>query len=109
MDNKLLIVAKREYLERIRSPAFKIMTLLIPVIMTAAFLIPTYIATHGGPSKAVRNIAILDASNSGLGQRLASALMADSTLGSTTDSVKPRLENVTPATVTAREDGYTKQ
>ena len=75
------------------------MTLLIPVIMTAAFLVPAYIATHGGPSKAVRNIAILDASNSGLGQRLADALMADSALGSPADSVKPRVENVTPATV----------
>lgn len=108
MDNKLLIVAKREYLERIRSPAFKIMTLLIPLIMTAAFLVPTYIATHGGPSKAVRNIAILDATNSGLGQRLADALMADSSLGSVTDSVRPRVEKVSPVDVAAREAVDTK-
>lgn len=52
MHNTLLI-AKREYLERIRGKAFKISTVLIPLLMIGSILI----ATHG--SKTAGHIAIV--------------------------------------------------
>ena len=44
----IFLIAKREYLERVRSKAFIIMTLLIPGLMFAVTALPTIIATHSG-------------------------------------------------------------
>lgn len=57
MHNTLLI-AKREYLERIRGKAFKISTVAIPLLMIGAILI----ATHG--SKTAGHIAIVSSDTS---------------------------------------------
>ena len=43
MHNTWLII-RREYLERIRSKAFIIMTLLMPVFMASTILIPTMLS-----------------------------------------------------------------
>ena len=43
MHNTWLII-RREYLERIRSKAFIIMTLLMPVFMASTILIPAFLA-----------------------------------------------------------------
>ena len=43
MHNAWLVI-QREYLERIRSKAFVIMTLLMPVFMASTILIPTFLA-----------------------------------------------------------------
>lgn len=104
MDNKILIVAKREYLERVRSRWFLIVTLVVPVFITGATLFPMYIASRSGASGAVRHIAILDATGAGLGTRVANALMADSTVApGAGDTIAPRVVTVTPAELSARE------
>ncbi|HTI65208.1 MAG TPA: hypothetical protein VL524_16900, partial [Gemmatimonadaceae bacterium] len=104
MDNKIFIVAKREYLERVRSRWFLAVTLLIPFVLTAATLFPMYIASRSGASNAVRHITILDATGVGLGQRVAQSLMTDSSFATVPgDTVSPRVVAVTPAELPARE------
>ena len=43
----IFLIARREYLERVRSKAFIIMTLLIPGLMFAITAGPAMIATRG--------------------------------------------------------------
>jgi ABC-type Na+ efflux pump permease subunit len=79
---KLFVVAKREYMERIRSRWFVVMTLLVPALFSGAMLFPVYVAARSSASgSALRNIAILDASGTGLGEQIATTLKTDSTLG----------------------------
>ncbi len=42
-----LIIAKREYLERVRSRSFVIMTFLIPALMFGVSVVPTMLANRG--------------------------------------------------------------
>jgi ABC-2 type transport system permease protein len=46
--HKILIIARREYLERVRTRSFIVMTLLIPALMFGATVLPTMLATRGG-------------------------------------------------------------
>ena len=104
MDKKMFIVTKREYMERVRSRWFVAVTLLVPVLITAATLFPMYIASRSGASNSVRHITILDATGAGLGERVAKSLMTDSTLAPAAgDTVAPRVLIVTPAELPARE------
>jgi ABC-2 type transport system permease protein len=104
MDNKIWVVAKREYLERVRSRWFIAMTLLVPAIMAGAFLFPIWMAARSSVSNQLGHIRIFDATGTGLGQRVAKAMFADSTLGITAgDSAAPRVETVTPAELAAKE------
>src|SRR3954468_7173678 len=77
MDNKIFVVAKREYLERVRTRAFVLATLLVPLLMSAAFLVPIYFAAKSGTSPASRNVRILDATGAGLGDRIVTNVRAD--------------------------------
>jgi len=104
MDKKILIVAKREYLERVRSRTFLAFTLLIPVFIAGITMFPLYIAAKSGASTAIRHVTIIDATGSGLGDRIAHALMTDSTIARIpNDSVTPRVESVSAADLPARE------
>ena len=101
MANKILIVAKREYLERVRSRAFILTTLLVPVFMAGAILFPAYMASRSGTSSNLRRIRILDATGAGVGDRVAVALKADS---SATDTVSgPTVATITAAQLPAAE------
>jgi ABC-2 type transport system permease protein len=104
MANKILIVAKREYLERVRSRTFLIFTLVIPIFITGITMLPLYIAAKSAASNDVRHIAILDATGAGLGDRVAKSLMNDSSVARIVgDTVAPRVVTVTPAELPARE------
>ncbi|HEX4606053.1 MAG TPA: ABC transporter permease [Candidatus Angelobacter sp.] len=46
--HNILIIAKREYLERVRSRSFMIMTLFIPVLMFGVTVVPTLLMVRGG-------------------------------------------------------------
>jgi ABC-2 type transport system permease protein len=85
MDKKVFVVAKREYLERVRTRAFVIMTLVVPALMSLAMLLPLYLSAKSGPSTAIRNIRIIDATGAGLGDRIAQTIRSDSSIA---DSVK---------------------
>lgn len=58
MSAKLLAVVRREYLERVRTKAFVIGTVLGPLVMAAMMIIPAFAARSGG--KPLR-VAVLDA------------------------------------------------
>ena len=100
---KLFVVAKREYMERIRSRWFIVMTLLVPAIFSGAMLFPVYVAARSSASGgALRNIAILDASGTGLGEQIATTLKTDTTLGRP-DGIEPRVIVATTAELPAKE------
>jgi len=97
MDKKILIVAKREYVERVRTRWFIAMTLLVPAVIAGFATLTAYISTRGNASDAVRHITIINTTDSDLGLRVANALTADTTLSPVADSIRPRVLNVTPA------------
>jgi ABC-2 type transport system permease protein len=108
--DKLFTVAKREYLERVRSRWFILSTLGVPLLMTAIFAISVLVAAKSSASTNVRHIAILDASGAGLGQRVANALEADSSLkGPKSDSIAPRVQVVTLANLAQAESTATAE
>ncbi len=109
MDNKLMAVAKREYMERVRSRWFILGTLAVPALAVAALAIPMYMASRGA-SSSLRHITVIDATGTGMGDRVAKALMADSSLGSAkTDSVATRVINVDAAQLPAQERAATAE
>jgi len=83
MDNKILIVAKREYLERVRTRAFVITTLVVPLLISGAMLFPIYVTAKSGTSPAIRKVRILDATGVGTGQQIATSLRADKSISDT--------------------------
>ncbi|HEX5437004.1 MAG TPA: ABC transporter permease [Gemmatimonadaceae bacterium] len=72
--DKFWTVAKREYLERVRTKWFLITTILAPLLFGGIVLLPVWFNTRGRPSADVSRILVLDASHSGLGQRIAKEL-----------------------------------
>src|SRR5262245_16646148 len=76
---KLLVVIKREYLERVRTRWFVVATVFGPVLFGALMFLPAYLATREKASVDVARIRILDATGSDLGRSIAGGL-GDSTL-----------------------------
>ena len=72
MHNAWLVI-RREYLERIRSKAFIIMTLLMPVFMASTILVPTFLSDM--KSGVTRRI-VLVASNAAIAEAVKQELMA---------------------------------
>ena len=56
--NKSILILKREYLTRVKKKSFIIMTLLIPLMMAALTVLPTYLAMMD--DKEERTIAVYD-------------------------------------------------
>ena len=48
MLNRILAVIRREYLERVRTKAFWISTILVPIFLAAVMNLPTWLAALGG-------------------------------------------------------------
>ena len=48
MLNRILAIMRREYLERVKTKAFWISTLLVPVFLGAVMIIPAWLAARGG-------------------------------------------------------------
>jgi len=71
---KLGVVLKREYLERVRSKWFLIVTLLGPVFFGCVTILPTLMASRAKQSPDLGNVAIIDATGMAMGDRIAAAL-----------------------------------
>jgi ABC-2 type transport system permease protein len=71
---KLLVVFKREYLERVRSKWFLVGTLLGPVFFAMITVVPILISSKTKASTDLANVTIIDATGSGMGERVALAL-----------------------------------
>jgi ABC-2 type transport system permease protein len=101
---KLWAVIKREYLERVRSKWFLIVTFLGPLFFAAIIILPAWLASRSKATSEVYNATILDATSTGFGQRLAAAIAGD-----TTDRKKvPEVLVVAPAELTRAESTATR-
>jgi ABC-2 type transport system permease protein len=94
---KLWVVAKREYLERVRTRWFFIATFFGPVLFGALMILPPLMAERSTASQNVGNIIVLDATGTDLGNRIAGAL------GGVADSSSARVITVPPSEVAPAE------
>lgn len=108
--DKFLVIAKREYMERVRSRWFLVMTLLVPVLISALFLIPVYVSARAVGSSSARNIIVLDATTVGLGERVATLLKPDSTRArAAAMQPGPQVRVVAPGDLPAAEAEATRE
>jgi ABC-2 type transport system permease protein len=96
---KLGVVFKREYLERVRSKWFLVGTLLGPVFFAMITVVPILISSKTRSSTDLANVTIIDATRSGMGERVAGALRQRFPL-----SPAPQVRSVDPAAVSMEED-----
>jgi ABC-2 type transport system permease protein len=89
---KIFAVVRREFVERVRTRAFLISTLLLPVVMVAVFLLPILMS---GTSRTSR-VAIVDASSAAIGPQVAAMLGAEK-LGTRSDAEARYSVQVFPA------------
>jgi ABC-2 type transport system permease protein len=106
--DKFWVIAKREYLERVRSRWFVVMTLFVPLLISASFLVPVWVTARSAAGSDTRNILILDATTTGLGQRIADVLMRDTSLTRAGSPATPRVSVVSPDALPAAEDSATR-
>jgi ABC-2 type transport system permease protein len=105
---KLWVIVKREYIERVRSKAFVIGTILGPLLMTAMLVVPTLAARSKG--KPLR-LAVMD-SGGELGAKIADALRDQMADGRARFEVVPASElgaseaDFKQAVIEKRLDGY---
>ncbi|HEY8585689.1 MAG TPA: ABC transporter permease [Rhodanobacter sp.] len=71
---KIIAVVRREFVERVRTKAFVISTILLPVFMVLIVLLPGLMMS--GADRTSR-VAVVDASGQGLGQPVSQALQSE--------------------------------
>lgn len=71
--HKVWAVIRREFVERVRTKAFLLSTILFPVFMAAMVVIPGFLMSR---STGTQRLAFVDATTDELGQRMAGALEA---------------------------------
>jgi len=100
---KLLAVIRREFVERVRSKWFLIGTILGPVFMGAAVVLPVVLAERGGGD---RTVVVLDATTEGFGERVTAVLDQAPRMNATRQAV-PLEQIEETATGLARDVGST--
>ena len=98
---KLWAVIRREYLERVRTKWFVIVTLFGPIFFGGIMILPAYLSMRSMRETRVADIRILDATGTGLGARVAQRLAAP-TLQGPSPSTAP-VDELRPAELAARE------
>ena len=91
---KILAVVRREFVERVRTKAFVISTVLLPVFMVAMVLLPALMMSGGDRAS---RVAVVDASTTGLGQPVSHALESEK-LGNGPNAKSRYTVQVFPAT-----------
>ncbi len=71
---KLWAIVKREYLERVRTKWFLFTTIFGPLFFGAMIIIPAVLAKRGRATVEFTNSRILDATTTGIGQRIAEGM-----------------------------------
>ena len=71
---KLKAIVAREFLERVRTKWFFIITLLGPVLLSLLLFLPAWLASRDRTSGASGPIVVLDATGAGVGERVREAL-----------------------------------
>jgi ABC-2 type transport system permease protein len=101
---KMLVVFKREYLERVRSKWFIVATVLGPVLFGAITIIPVVMAAKTRTSQRFSDVIVIDATSSELGARVAQSLA-----GMTPMAPAPRVRTVRLDEVAAEEERATQE
>ncbi len=91
---KIIAVVRREFVERVRTKAFVISTVLLPVFMVAMVLLPALMMSGGDRTS---RVALVDASTTNLGQRVSQALGSEK-IGKGADAKSRYTVQVFPAT-----------
>ena len=96
---KLGVVFRREYLERVRSKWFLVGTLLGPVFFAMITVVPILISSKTKSSSDLANVTVIDATGSGMGERVAAGLRQRYPA-----SPAPRVKSVEAASIPLEED-----
>ncbi|MDE2155358.1 MAG: ABC transporter permease [Xanthomonadaceae bacterium] len=91
---KIIAVVRREFVERVRTKAFVISTVLLPVFMVAMVILPALMMRGGDHTS---RVAVVDASTTGLGQPVSHALESEK-IGSGSNARARYTVRVFPAT-----------
>ena len=91
---KIIAVVRREFVERVRTKAFVISTVLLPVFMVAIVLLPALMMSGGDRAS---RVAVVDASTTGLGPSVSKALQSEK-IGNGADAKARYTVKVFPAT-----------
>jgi ABC-2 type transport system permease protein len=81
----IFLIAKREYLEQVRGKAFKVTTILIPLVFVGIFGVMALAGKNSGVGKDI----VVAASDAALANRIRSELIADKDAKMTVDVVAP--------------------
>jgi ABC-2 type transport system permease protein len=73
--DKLWVVIKREYIERVRSKWFIFTTIFGPLFFAGITILPSYMTMKGLKNTQVSSLRILDATGTGIGHRVAARLL----------------------------------
>lgn len=101
---KLWAVIKREFLERVRTKWFIIVTIFGPVFFGVIMVLPAYLSVRGIQDVRVADIRIIDATTTGLGDRIATRLNG----GPMGDAAATQVVVVAPNEVAAAESLATR-
>jgi ABC-2 type transport system permease protein len=101
---KLWTVIKREFLERVRTKWFIIVTIFGPVFFGVIMVLPAYLSVRGIKDVRVADIRIIDATTTGLGDRVATRLNG----GPMGNAAATQVVVVAPSEVAAAESLATK-
>ena len=74
--DKFITVFKREYLERVRTRSFVILTVIGPVLLGALMIIPAYLSVKAAKNARIASVRLIDATGTGLGKDVREALIA---------------------------------
>ncbi len=102
---KLWAIIKREYLERVRTKWFIFATVFGPIFFGAMIIIPAVITKNSKGSTEFTNARILDATTSGIGQRIADIMNRERQPG----SIPPQVIVVKPSELSQAESTATQQ
>lgn len=100
---KLWTVIKREYLERVRTKWFIIVTLFGPLFFAMIMVLPGYLSVKGMREARVTSLRIVDATGLGIGERVSQRLAAPQIAAGMTIAMA-RVDTVEQAGVTVMEE-----
>ena len=104
---KLWAVIKREYFERVRTKWFIVATLFGPLFFATIMILPAVLSVRSMREARIGTIRIVDATGSGLGERVQARLVSAASLQSATVDAIITLDQITPADLAAHEDSLT--
>jgi ABC-2 type transport system permease protein len=89
--NKILVVLRREFVSRVRTKAFIISTLLLPVFISAVVVLPALLSRSGNHTS---HVAIVDATGDSLGLAIQQALTAQRLTGDSVNVPRYQVDRV---------------